>query len=63
MQAAALDTQQVVCAKIGDPVTGAENLAKWKVKAGGDELRRVVVRIRGGDLMAYAATGTLIIYR
>ncbi|MBQ3314980.1 MAG: hypothetical protein IJG70_03360 [Kiritimatiellae bacterium] len=63
VQAAALDTQQVVCAKIGDPVTGAENLAKWKVKAGGDELRRVVVRIRGGDLMAYAATGTLIIYR
>ena len=59
----AIDNLRVNCAKVGDPVTGAENLANWTVKADGVQVPGVTVHMREGVLRASVLKGTCILFR
>ena len=52
-----LETLKVKCAKITGTVTGAANLANWKVKVDGTEVPDLVVRASGGYLKALYPKG------
>ena len=60
---AAVDNLRVNCAKVGNPVTGAANLAAWTVKVDGVEAPRVAVNLYDGFLRASVVNGTYIIFR
>ena len=60
---AAIENLKVNCAKVGNPVTGRENLSNWKVKVNGVENPDLAVRIHGGFLKALVLKGMCIIYR
>ena len=60
---AAVDNLRVNCAKVGNPVTGAANLAAWTVKVDGVEAPRVAVKLYDGFLRASVVNGTYIIFR
>ena len=57
---AAIKNLRVVCAKVGDPVTGAANLSGWTVKIDGVEQPRVAVRVHGGFLKASVTKGICV---
>ena len=59
----AVDNLRVDCAKVGNPVTGAENLANWTVKADGVQVPGVTVHMREGVLRASVLKGTCILFR
>lgn len=59
----AIDNLRVNCAKVGDPVTGAENLAGWTVKVDGVQVPGVAVFLREGFLKASVLKGTCILFR
>jgi len=61
--AEAVDNLRVNCAKVGNPVTGVENLSGWTVKVDGVVVPRVAVNVSGGFLKASAINGTYIIFR
>jgi hypothetical protein len=58
-----VDNLRMNCAKIGDPVTGAANLANWTVKVNGAEVPRIAVNVYEGFLRASAVKGTYILFR
>ena len=59
----AIDNLRVNCAKVGDPVTGAANLANWVVKVDGATVPRVMVSLYNGFLKVSAVNGTYILFR
>ena len=63
VSAAELKTMQVNCAKVGNPVTGGENLSSWMVKVNGVEVPRVALSMHDGFLRASAIKGFFLIVR
>ena len=61
--AEAVDNLRVTCARIGNPVTGAANLAGWTVKVDGVQVPGVAVCLREGFLKASVLKGTCILFR
>ena len=59
----AVDNLRVTCAKIGNPVTGSENLAGWTVTVDGVQVPGVAVFLRDGFLKASVLKGTCVIFR
>lgn len=59
----AIDNLRVNCAKVGAPVTGAENLSNWTVKADGVMVPGILVHLREGVLRASVLKGTCILFR
>ena len=58
-----IDNLKVKCAKITGTVTGAANLANWKVKVNGAESPDLVVRASGGYLKVMTPKGLFFIVR
>ena len=61
--AEAVDNLRVNCAKVGNPVTGVENLSGWTVKVDGVVVPRAAVSLNGGFLRVSVINGTYIIFR
>jgi hypothetical protein len=58
-----VDNLRVICAKVGNPVTGDANLSGWTVKVDGLVVPRAAISLSGGFLRVSAINGTYIIFR
>ena len=59
----AIDNLRVNCAKVGNPVTGTENLSGWTVTVDGVQVPGVAIFLRDGFLKAAVLKGTCILFR